>query len=199
MIGDFTPWTHYKNSPGWSEDERGCHIWTGARSGGYATARVDGRIQRVYRVRYEREIGPIPKGMEMDHYVCDNGAGGCCNPQHCRPVTHRENMLRSESASARNVARGTCPKGHTLVGDNLVRSKLEKHGKRECRLCDRERKRAEHKGRARNAEKTHCPQGHPLSGDNLRPSELRRGRRSCRTCDLERKRSAHTLSGRVDQ
>jgi hypothetical protein len=128
-------WGRYKNSPGWIVTASGCHIWTGARGdNGYAIAVVGSVHTTAYRVRYEREVEPIPAGMELDHYVCNNGAGGCCNPLHCRPATPRENNLRSDSGAALNAAKTHCRFGHPLSGDNLVRSQL-RHGRRLCRTC----------------------------------------------------------------
>ena len=96
---------------GWVVAANGCHLWQGARdSYGYGQVKVAGRTQRVHRVRYEREVGPIPDGMDLDHYACDNGAGGCGNPQHCLPVTLRENLLRGETVVAQNARRLTAPK-----------------------------------------------------------------------------------------
>jgi len=130
----FVPWNpDRRHSPGWVEDAHGCHIWIGARnSNGYGQVKEAGRMQYVHRLRYEREIAPIPAGMELDHYVCDNGAGGCCNPRHCRPVSHRENLLRSDSIYARNLARTHCIHGHALRGDNLY---IRANGGRQCRVC----------------------------------------------------------------
>jgi hypothetical protein len=126
---------------GWITDANGCDIWQGSRINGYAMITVARKTAYVYRVRYEREIGPIPEGMELDHFVCDNGPGGCCNPHHCRPVTRRENVLRSTGFASTNAAKTHCPKGHLLSGDNLIPSKLAKRG-RNCRMCYNAQKRA---------------------------------------------------------
>ena len=122
---------------GWVVAENGCHVWQGGcNTGGYGQVRVAGRKRLVHRVRYEMEVGLIPDGMVLDHFACDNGAGGCCNPLHCRPVTRRENTLRGDTAAARQAARTHCPLGHPLTGDNLARSELAR-GHRKCRECDR--------------------------------------------------------------
>lgn len=119
---------------GWITDANGCDIWQGNRTKGYGRVRIGRQSFFVHCVRYEREIGPIPEGMDLDHYVCDNGKGGCCNPRHCRPATPRENILRSRGLASANAAKTQCPKGHPLSGDNLVQSALRR-GARSCRIC----------------------------------------------------------------
>jgi hypothetical protein len=121
---------------GWIADANGCHIWTGRRShSGYAMGHYKGVKGFVYRIRYEREVGPVPEGMDLDHYVCDNGPGGCCNPLHCRPATHRDNIRRSQSPPGINARKTHCPNGHELSGDNLDQAELRSQGSRKCRMC----------------------------------------------------------------
>src|SRR5699024_11332791 len=46
----------------------GCLIWTGVLDGsGYGRLRVNGRPVRAHRYAWEREHGPIPDGMFIDH------------------------------------------------------------------------------------------------------------------------------------
>ena len=114
---------------GWITDENGCDIWQAARNvGGYGLVCIDSQMRVAHRVRYEREIGPIPEGMDLDHFVCDNGGGGCCNPRHCRPVTPRENTLRGNTLAAINAAKTHCPKGHPYS---------ERKSQRRCVACMR--------------------------------------------------------------
>lgn len=129
---------------GWIVDANGCHIWQGSRTkSGYAHVWDSAAKTTVHAhvLRYRREVGPIPEGMDLDHYICDNGPRACCNPHHCRPVTRRENMLRSDSISAQNRAKDRCPKGHPLTGDNLSRHELER-GSRKCLRCIADRQNA---------------------------------------------------------
>ena len=147
VIGVFVPWDATRKrrqsaNVGWITDANGCDIWQGAKDRhGYGMVSVGRRPRYVHRLRYEREIGPIPEGGGLDHFVCDNGAGGCCNPFHCRPASQRENLLRSNSMAAIHAAKTCCPKGHSLSGENLDRSKLAR-GQRECRTCRNARDRA---------------------------------------------------------
>lgn len=140
-IGIFVPWTPgRKDTPGWITDANGCDIWHGSNAEGYGRVRIDGRDYLVTRVRFEREIGPIPEGMDLDHFVCDNGAGGCCNPFHCRPVTNRENVLRGNGVTSAHAAKTHCLRGHLLSGANLDKYRLAR-GARKCRICSNARQR----------------------------------------------------------
>ena len=197
MIGAFIAWSDRSNSPGYVIDGNGCHIWIGSTTpGGYGLVRVNMILQFVHRVRYEREIGPIPAGLDLDHYVCDNGCGACCNPHHCRPATRRENNLRGDGIASRNLAKRNCPWGHPLSGENLVLSGL-RQGHRRCLVChnqnaknwrERQRQAAGLPPARPHRSRTHCPAGHELSGENLDPYTLKRGHRKCRVCMLVRQK-----------
>lgn len=141
MIGAFIPWSERSDSGGYVIDGNGCHVWVGSTDRhGYGNVNIGGRLRKVHRVRYEREVGPIPEGMVLDHFACDNGTGGCCNPRHCRPVTRRENNLRSETCPAAiRRAQTHCVHGHPLSGDNVIVRK--KDGTRACRTCSNAKQR----------------------------------------------------------
>lgn len=73
-----------------------CWEWFGTVSpGGYGTLQVNGRRKQAHRFMYEREIGPIPDGLHLDH-LCRNTL--CVNPAHLEPVTPQENTRRSRTA-----------------------------------------------------------------------------------------------------
>ena len=79
------------------EEDRGyrslCWVWQGIKSQrGYGYVSMDGRTQMVHKVLWEKEHGPIPSGLELDH-LCRVKA--CVNPAHLEPVTHRENTRRA--------------------------------------------------------------------------------------------------------
>lgn len=77
------------------EEDRGyatpCWIWQLTGSEGYGTTKVNGVSRAAHRVYYERDVGPIPDGLEIDH-LCR--VRRCCNPEHLEPVTHAENVRR---------------------------------------------------------------------------------------------------------
>ena len=118
----------------------GCLEWTGYRDkDGYGTYSphaygVKKNPERAHRYIYELVKGPIPDGLVV-HHRCENKS--CVRLDHLEVVTHRENLLRSDTPSRRNLMKTHCPKGHPLYGDNLY---VRKDGRvsRGCRSCLRE-------------------------------------------------------------
>ncbi len=86
---------------------------------------------------YRRWIGPIPEGLVLDHFACDNGPGGCVNPWHLRPETIGDNVLRGDTPSGINSRKTHCLRGHPLWGDNLYVPPGTTH--RGCRICIKRR------------------------------------------------------------
>lgn len=118
-----------------------CWLWPGGTNGkGYGVLTVKtgrGREDRtiyVHRLMYERHVGSIPDGMELDH-LCE--VRHCANPAHLECVTHAENVAR---AAAKIIA---CPRGHPYDADNTA---ITVDGKRRCRACDRDRAYAKRAG-----------------------------------------------------
>jgi hypothetical protein len=118
------------------DPDSGCRIWCGALvSNGYGAIRDgDGRMALVHRVGYEREVGEIPDGLDLDH-LCRTRA--CWNPTHLEPVTRQINLLRGVGFPAQQAAKTHCPHGHPYDDQNT----RIKCGKRECRACERRRDR----------------------------------------------------------
>lgn len=132
----------------------GCWEWTGVvGADGYGTI-AEGtrnlgtrRIFGAHRLMYEVMVGPIPKGLCVDH-VCHNEdpscKGGACrhrrcvNPDHLRLATMRENILAGRSPSAVNARARECIRGHPLMDENL-RTGTDSKGRvvRACRECAR--------------------------------------------------------------
>lgn len=119
----------------------GCYRWTGSKSGtGYGRfwngEYLGGNHRRpilvsAHRWSYERFVGPIPTGLEIDH-LCRNR--DCVNPTHLETVTHRENMQRAMALITH------CPQGHPYDEANTLYR--PKYGDRICRICARNHKRA---------------------------------------------------------
>ncbi len=122
----------------------GCWIWTGAKqSGGYGT--YAGKL--AHRLVYEVLVGPIPRGLLLDH-ECHNSSGCsggpscphrlCVNPEHLNPTTLVENVMNGQGFGAVNSRKTECPAGHPYSPDNTWVSVA---GHRQCRTCNREARR----------------------------------------------------------
>jgi hypothetical protein len=107
-----------------------CWPWTAAvGKHGYGVLGVGPhKTTTAPRFAYELLVGPIPKGLTIDH-LCRNRL--CVNPNHLEVVTRGENVLRGESVPAQNARKTHCKRGHLLAGDNLI---ITSQGRR-CRAC----------------------------------------------------------------
>jgi hypothetical protein len=109
-----------------------CWAWTGPKmKSGYGTIGIYGKKYLAHRFSYELDGNVIPDGFDVDH-LCRNRS--CVNPDHLEAVSHRENLLRGETTTARNAAKTHCPQGHLFAGENLY----QRNGIRMCRQCRKE-------------------------------------------------------------
>lgn len=103
-----------------------CWMWGGLmRRDGYGRAWTGVGSRRAHRVAYELTVGPIPRGLELDH-LCRNP--GCVNPAHLEAVTHEENVRRGIRW---NLSKTHCPSGHPYDEKNT----RWYQGRRYCRAC----------------------------------------------------------------
>lgn len=129
----------------WSKvDKTGpCWLWlAGKDRSGYGAFRYQGRQIGAHRFAYERLVGPIPEGTELDHVKargCTNRH--CVNPDHLEPVTSRVNTLRGDGPSAVAARQTECAHGHPFTPEN-TRFSRKPNGRmmRYCVTCRRERK-----------------------------------------------------------
>lgn len=70
-----------------------CWNWTGSKSAnGYGLFSLNGGNVRAHRCSHVMFIGPIPKGLVIDH-LCGNKM--CVRPAHLEAVTNGENIRRT--------------------------------------------------------------------------------------------------------
>ena len=118
-----------------------CWSWKGPTDPkGYGRLQVNGRWDYAHRVGYELLVGPIPRGLTLDH-LCRNRR--CVNPRHLEPISNRENILRGYSFSATNHRKTHCHRGHEFTPEN-TRIERQRGGRRSrrCRECAREASKA---------------------------------------------------------
>lgn len=132
----------------------GCWMWTGGRWGPgrlYGQWHPEGHGGRAVNAHiwaYEQFVGLVPEGLQLDHFFCDTPL--CVNPEHVRPASPRENVLRSDSFVAWNLAKTHCKRGHEFTPENTYLW----NGGRHCRACralaDKESRRAKRESRDDN-------------------------------------------------
>lgn len=105
-----------------------CIRWTGKF---YATGYGRVGYKMAHRLVYEKEVGPIPDGLQIDH-LCRNR--WCVNSEHLEPVTIKENVLRGEGFAAINKRKTHCNSGHEFTVANTYIRK-DRPQRRECRIC----------------------------------------------------------------
>lgn len=120
------------------EKTKSCWNWKAYISpNGYGRINYyDGKRVKVFmahRVSYEIHKGSIPKGLVIDH-LCRNRA--CVNPDHLEAVDLKTNIFRGVGASAQNVKKTHCPKGHPY---NYINPKNKE---RRCTICEYKHKKA---------------------------------------------------------
>lgn len=109
----------------------GCWNWIGKLDNGYGRITFRGKRRGVHRLMFLWKNGELPEwrdknSKEIDH-ICNNRA--CCNPEHLRLVSCKENVLRGKGPTAINSQKTRCIHGHEslyVVGN-----------RRRCRECRR--------------------------------------------------------------
>ncbi len=138
MIGAFIPVSDKRPNVGFVVQENGCWEWVGSLSeNGYGFMSWKSRsCYRAHRYYYEREYGPIPEGLQIDH-LCRNRK--CVRPDHLEAVTRRENMMRGFGVGGINARKTHCLRGHAFTPENTYwsRNGNREKKKRRCLTCAR--------------------------------------------------------------
>lgn len=163
-------------------DPNACWLVPTRRKDGYSTAYdvFEKRQRPTHCIVYERLVGRVPNGLELDH-LCR--VRNCVNPSHLEPITHRENVLRGKTIAAARAAQTHCVNGHPLSGENLFR---QHSGGRRCRTCNANSKRRWEK---RFRESNPPKEIRDASGRRLGISELARRHNLPYRCLLKRIRA----------
>lgn len=112
-----------------------CWLWTACKTRkGYGMFRLGGTDVPAHRFAYELLVGPIPKGLQLDH-LCMSKA--CVRPDHLEPVTAQENTRRALAALGtghlmKQTLKTHCPQGHPYDESNTY---VNAKGHRQCREC----------------------------------------------------------------
>ena len=148
----------------WSkvDKQQTCWVWVAGKSNaGYGyISESRNSIRKTFRAHclaYEWLIGPIPKGLVLDH-LCRNRA--CVNPAHLEAVSNKVNILRGCGLAANNATKTHCLKGHPLTGNNLY----SYMGLRHCRACRKRHARERYRKLNVNTKTRSFYRGKPIEG-----------------------------------
>lgn len=92
----FVPGHNVQKAERYTVDDNGCWIWLGPLNPhGYGAVTRNKRRMGAHVWFWERENGPVPDGLELDH-VKERGckSRACVNPAHLEPVTRTVNARR---------------------------------------------------------------------------------------------------------
>ena len=110
-----------------SKDEiTSCWIWTGhLDKDGYGQVSLKSKTVQIHKAYYEFKKGPIPKGYLAGH-LCDEKYPkdckkyrSCCNPDHIKPMTSKENTQRMIILGRYKNTDGCFKPGHGKGEDNV--------------------------------------------------------------------------------
>lgn len=103
-----------------------CWAWVRTKDkDGYGRIYQDGKTVGAHKVSYMLHVGEIPEGMEIDHKC---GTNECCNPEHLRLATHKQNMEnKGAGTNSTTGVRGV----YWSKRQNKYGATITSHGKRE--------------------------------------------------------------------
>ena len=108
--------------------DSGCWDWTGSTTNGRGMVMIDGKRLLVYRLMYERHVGPIPPDGIM-HHTCERPI--CVNPEHLKLTTRQDHKSFHRKPKRPDPGNAPCKHGHRGAWA------LNSQGRWFCRLCAR--------------------------------------------------------------
>ena len=88
----------------------------------------------AHRFSYKTFIIPISEDQHLDHICCNRG---CVNPDHLQILTNKENVLKGNGPTAKNLRKTICKRGHILTSGKFKQNSEW----RICLECARETRR----------------------------------------------------------
>lgn len=82
-------------------DSNGCKVWQRTLEDGYGLTTIGYKPKRIHRLAWDLAGKTVPIGMMLDH-TCHNRA--CCNVQHLRLVTNKQNVENASAMRSDNVS-----------------------------------------------------------------------------------------------
>jgi len=120
-----------------------CWLWTAWKDkngyGGLSKGAKREGYWRAHIYSYILHKGPVPEGYIVEH-KCNNPS--CVNPDHLRPKTQRENVMRSSGPAALNAIKTHCPANHEYTSDNTYEFPTRTGWGRSCCKCSRRKPRS---------------------------------------------------------
>lgn len=104
-----------------------CWLWTGGTRHGYGSMKYKGKYITAHRFAYTIAVGPIPAGLSILH-SCDTPA--CCNPNHLRAGTAKDNAHDRDSRKRQWRDRGY----HCSLGEKNTQAVIDEHMVRRIRI-----------------------------------------------------------------
>lgn len=118
----------------------GCWVWKGFKTHkGYGSTAYRAKNVAIHRKMFEITRGVTLETEQFICHRCDTRA--CCNPGHLWDGSAASNNFDSAAKGRhRNQVKTHCPKGHEYNTENTY---FAPNGARNCRVCNRERLRAD--------------------------------------------------------
>ena len=97
---------------------------------------IDRVTKNVHVLVAQAFLGSRPEGMHVCHIDGDKTNNNLSNLKYGTPKENWQDFRENPQSTTHAIARETCPRGHILNGENLMKSQLRR-GWRSCLACSR--------------------------------------------------------------